>query len=150
MTVAPWFPFYGADYTGDTGDLTLEEHGVYVLLLILAWRRPSCSIPDDLKWIKRALSTCASDVHGNRFNALVPPILDRFFTRDENGDFFQKRLRNERENFEKRSRNARENVGKRWSRTRENNDLADTTAIHARASSEVTVTRVFFVSLRRL
>ena len=133
MSTAPWFPFYAADYLGDTMDLTPEQHGIYVLLLALSWRRPTCSLPPDMKWIKRALAS-ASDMHGNKFNVLVPPILDRFFARDENGDFFQKRLRKEREKSEKLSRNQRENVGKRWSRTKENNDLADTTVIPARAS----------------
>jgi hypothetical protein len=32
-----------------------------------------------MAWLKRALAACASDMHGNRFNRLVPPLLNRFF-----------------------------------------------------------------------
>jgi uncharacterized protein YdaU (DUF1376 family) len=33
-----WMPFYVADYLGDTGHLTWEEHGVYFLAIIHYWQ----------------------------------------------------------------------------------------------------------------
>jgi uncharacterized protein YdaU (DUF1376 family) len=33
-----WMPFYVADYLGDTGHLTYEEHGVYLLAILHYWQ----------------------------------------------------------------------------------------------------------------
>lgn len=115
-------------YLTDTIDLTVEQHGVYLLLLMLAWRRRN-EIPDNPEFIRRALEGCAVRLHGNRFNNLVMPILERFFYRTEDGKWANKRLGNDLETAEKRSGTARENVGKRWGRLRENKDLADTDVI---------------------
>jgi uncharacterized protein YdaU (DUF1376 family) len=130
----PWMPLYPADYMVDTLDLTTEQHGVYLVLLMLAWRRPDCALPDDLSLIRRMLCGCISDMHGNRFNKLVPPILERFFTRTKEG-YFQKRQRKEREKSEKISEKAQESSNKRWARAKENNALADAKAILLQSQS---------------
>jgi uncharacterized protein YdaU (DUF1376 family) len=96
-----WMPLYVGDYLADTLDLDAEQHGAYMLLLMLMWRRPDGALPNDMKFIKRSLSACASDMHGNRFNKLVPPLLDRFFRLDSDGNYRHKRLRNSRESSEK-------------------------------------------------
>lgn len=46
MKAANWMPFYVADYLADTGRLTTEGHGAYVLLIMECWQseRP---LPDD-------------------------------------------------------------------------------------------------------
>jgi uncharacterized protein YdaU (DUF1376 family) len=130
----PWMPLYPADYMVDTLDLTTEQHGVYLVLLMLAWRRPDCALPDDLSLIRRMLCGCISDMHGNRFNKLVPPILERFFTRTKEG-YFQKRQRKEREKSEKISEKAQESSNKRWARAKENNALADAKAFLLQSQS---------------
>src|SRR5215467_12034244 len=92
MTSRPWMPLYIADYLADTFDLRSEEHGIYLLLLAICWRRSDGALPNDMVWLKRALGACASDIHGNRFNRVVPALLKRFFTLSEDGKLHNKRL----------------------------------------------------------
>lgn len=124
----PWMPLYVADYLSDTDDLSTEETGVYLLMLMIAWRRQDSAIPDDMKALKRALSACVTDMHGNRFNRVVPKILARFWTL-ENGQYRQKRLQNEAFLSVQRAGKAKESAEKRWSQTRKNNDLPDANAL---------------------
>jgi uncharacterized protein YdaU (DUF1376 family) len=126
-------PLFVADYLADTLDLRAEESGVYLLLLMIAWRTPDGTLPSDMKWLRRALASCVSDMHGNRFNRLVPPLLSRFFILGKDGKFHNKRLTKEREKVEKFSEKQKENIGKRWSPDNKNNDLDDTNVIPARA-----------------
>lgn len=125
-------PLYVADYLADTLDLNSEEHGCYMLLLMISWRRKG-TLPNDMQFLKRALSACASDMHGNRFNRLVPKLLERFFTLNEQGDFVNKRLGKELEKANKFSENQKENAQKRWAKAKENNNLGDAVAMPARA-----------------
>lgn len=121
MAEFPALPLWTDAYLSDTHpDLTLEEHGAYMLLLMAAWRRPDCAIPDDDKWICRFLG-----VHGNGWRKLRATVLERFFTRNEAGDFEQKRLRKERDFVEKTKRNQKEKSEKRWAKVRENKGIAD-------------------------
>lgn len=135
MSTRPWMAFYPADYMADTLDLTTEEHGFYLLLLMIAWRRNG-PIPDDMGSLKRSLSACTADMHGRRFNRLIERVLTRFFVKDADGHWRHKRLEKELKlarNFsEKQSKNAE----KRWAVTKDNNDLANATAMPARASSQ--------------
>ncbi len=121
----PWMPLYVADYLLDTADLSTEQHGIYLLLLMMAWRRPSGTIPDDLAWIRRNLPS----MHGHTFNRLVPPLLERFFPLDNGGERKNKRLTNERQKSDKLSAKQKQNADKRWAPSKENNDLADAKAM---------------------
>jgi uncharacterized protein YdaU (DUF1376 family) len=141
MTNKPWMPLYVQDYLTDTVDLTANETGTYLLMLMLAWRRQDGAIPNDMEWLKRALSACVSDMHGNRFKRIVPTLLDRYFTLDSDGKFRNKRLTKEREKTEKLSGNAKENAGKRWAKERKNKELADATAMLVTVTDTVTVTK---------
>lgn len=49
MAEYPALPIWTDAYIADTQHLTNEEHGVYFKLLMFAWRRSDCSLPDDDK-----------------------------------------------------------------------------------------------------
>jgi uncharacterized protein YdaU (DUF1376 family) len=131
MSNRPWFPLYVGDYLTNTHDLTTEEHGCYLLLLMRAWQRADNALPNDMAWIRSALP----HMHGHVLNRLVPPILQRFFTLGADDKWRNKRLDDERQKSDKRSANQRQNVGKRWSQSRKNNELADTNVIPSHSQS---------------
>ena len=49
MAEYPSLPIFTDAYLGDTTHLTLEEHGAYLKLLMIAWRSPDCDLPNDPK-----------------------------------------------------------------------------------------------------
>src|SRR6185312_449356 len=79
-----WMAFYVLHYLGDTSDLTFDQHGAYSLTLWTAWTRGG-ALPGDDDGCRRALAAYVKDCGTKRFNALVKPLLERFFYRDENG-----------------------------------------------------------------
>jgi uncharacterized protein YdaU (DUF1376 family) len=128
MAEFPALPLWTDAYLADTGDLSLREHGVYLLMMMLAWRRPDCALPNDMAWLKRALGGVSADVHGNTFNAVVPGLLARFWELGNDGHLHQKRLAKEREFLVIRSAKQSERAKKRWSQSNENNAMPDATA----------------------
>jgi uncharacterized protein YdaU (DUF1376 family) len=127
-----WMPLYVADYQLDTTDLSCEQHGVYLILLMHAWRRPSGTLPNDTDWLRSILPP----MHGLTYNRLVPPLLERFFTKNEQGEWTQKRLEKERRKSEEISENARRKAKERWARTNNNNDLPNRSAMQSQSQSQ--------------
>jgi uncharacterized protein YdaU (DUF1376 family) len=126
MCDLPSFPLFVSDYLGKTHPgLTIEQHGCYLLLLMFSWQRPTCALPDDDGWLQSRLG-----IHGNKWRVLRKTVLERFFEKDENGEYFSKRLRKEREFVLKSRRNAREKAEKRWAIEKENNNLAENRHMH--------------------
>ena len=76
---APWMKFWIADFVSDTQHLTAAEVGNHVRLMCRAWRRPSCSIPNDPAWIQRRLN-----IDEEQFTRDVLAVIREFWT--EEGD----------------------------------------------------------------
>lgn len=132
MAEFPALPLWTDAYLADTAGLSAEQHGIYLIMLMIAWRRPKCSLPNDMHWLKHLLTAYCGNMHGNRFNNNVPLILARFWTLEE-GEFVQNRLRIERDFLRKRSETNRHNSNIRWRSggvtLSENNGLADAMAM---------------------
>jgi uncharacterized protein YdaU (DUF1376 family) len=124
----PWFKFYAADHIADTVGLSVDQHGAYLILLLLAWRRPDSALPDDMKALKQSFTNLGSGLHGSRFNSLVPPLLRRFFILKADGNWHHHRLDFERESAESLSTVRRESANSRWSRPYKNKHLPDAKA----------------------
>ncbi|MDZ7711749.1 MAG: DUF1376 domain-containing protein [Rhodovibrio sp.] len=67
-------PLWTDAYLADTTDLSAEEHGVYMLLLMAAWRTPTCSLPDDDLRLARMAKA------GTKKWRKMRPVMERFFT----------------------------------------------------------------------
>ena len=83
-SVKVWMPFYIGDYLADTGRLTTEQHGAYLLLLFDYWRNGA--LPDDDATRARVcrLPADAWSMHS--------ALLRSFFFKGEDGLLHQKRI----------------------------------------------------------
>lgn len=89
MSKFPSLPLFTDAYFGDTKHLTCEEHGAYLQLLMIAWRSPGCSIPNDDAKIARMIGLTAK-----RWQSIKPTIM-AFWTLGEDGAWHQARLEKE-------------------------------------------------------
>ena len=105
-----YLPLYVADYLADTGHLSAEQHGCYLLLILAAWRQDDCGLPNDPKKLARI---CRMDVRS--WNRLSDDILAMW--RLENGRLYQPRLLAERELSEGKSISAAKSASARWALT---------------------------------
>jgi len=104
MAQFPALPLWTDAYLADTTDLSAEEHGVYLLLLMAAWRAPDCTLPDDDQRLARMARV------GSKKWLKIRPVMERFFTVGVNG-WTQKRLLSERSRVET-SRSQASQAGK--------------------------------------
>lgn len=79
MAEFPSLPLFTDAYIADTQHLTNEEHGVYLRLLMFAWRSPNCALPAD----DRRLSIMVG-VTPKKWARLKPSIM-AFWTETELG-----------------------------------------------------------------
>ena len=92
---APAIPLFGDAYLADTHHLSLEEHGAYLKLMMIAWRIEGCQLPDDDTRIARMLSVTVG-----RWMKLKPAVMA--FWALENGCWKQGRLTKERKFVEEK------------------------------------------------
>jgi uncharacterized protein YdaU (DUF1376 family) len=107
MSKAAAMPYFGDAYMADTRHLSLEEHGAYHLLLLIAWRSPNCALPNDDKRLAQMLG-----ITGKKWAALKPAVM-AFWTLTKDG-WEQKRLTKERRWVEEKSRKNSEAAEARW------------------------------------
>lgn len=118
MAEFPALPLWTDAYLADTRHLSAEQHGAYLLLLMEAWRRPSCSLPDDDALLARLSGL------GGRWDANRDAVM-AFWTRDgRRKEWTQKRLVQEREYVASKSRSQRDNAAKRWKGKKKDNAMA--------------------------
>ena len=109
MADFPYLPLWTDAYLADTRHLSTEEHGAYLLLLMEAWRRPSCSLPDDDRMLARLTGLSEAEW------ARIKPVVMDFWTFDgRSKTWVQKRLQLERVKSADRRKVAKEKAAKRW------------------------------------
>lgn len=95
-------PLFCGDYLADTKHLTLEQHGAYLMLLMVTWRNRGQPLPDDPVRLAR---TCGVSV--SRWTDRLRPALAPFFDLAD-GTWRQKRLEKEWQFVEHRLTISRE------------------------------------------
>lgn len=106
---APAIPLFTDAYLADTRHLSLEEHGAYLQLLMVAWRSTDCSLPDDDKRLARVLGVTPA-----KWAKLKGTVMA--FWDNANGHWTQKRLTKERKFVdEKRAANS-SSAKSRWNK----------------------------------
>tara|TARA_B110000503_G_scaffold55544_1_gene89190 strand:- start:511 stop:1272 length:762 start_codon:yes stop_codon:yes gene_type:complete len=107
MAEFPALPIWTDAYIADTQHLTNEEHGVYLRLLMFAWRSDSCSLPDNDK--RLALMVGVTD---KKWRTLKPNVM--VFWDLEGDTYTQKKLTNTRRAVAKKSEDNRVRAERRW------------------------------------
>ena len=108
MASFPSLPLWTDAYLADTGHLSFEEHGVYMMLLMTIWRAPNCRVPNEMNWIQRRLRASQTEME-----MVVEPIIKEFF--DTTGNWiFQKRLKQEYDFVSARSKTQSARAKLRW------------------------------------
>jgi uncharacterized protein YdaU (DUF1376 family) len=106
MADLPMMPFYPDAYMGDTLHLSIDEHGAYLLLLMVSWVNGEPLDDDDLK-LRRTLKISRS-----RWLKLRPVIIDGKLFKSAGGKIIQKKLEKTREKSSKLVK-QRSDAGKR-------------------------------------
>lgn len=119
MAEFPAMPLFTDAYLADTRHLTTEEHGAYLLLLMEAWRRPKCDLPDDDRLLSRL-----TGLPIDRWQE-IKPIVMAFWKRDgRSATFRQKRLSAERIYVADKTKMQRDRAAKRWNKTKKDDAAA--------------------------
>lgn len=114
MSSRHWMPLYVNDFRVKTLDLTTEQIGAYLLLIMLTWLSKDGALPNDFKQLRRALASCAAPMHGHMFNRLIPPLLERYFELGQDDKWRNPRVTMELFKAAKRTANAKQMARKRW------------------------------------
>lgn len=102
----------------DTRHLSLEEHGAYLQLIMIAWRLPDCALPNDDTRISRMLGITAG-----RWIKLKPTVMG-FWTLSNKG-WTQGRLSKERAFVKKKSEQNSHAAKVKWEKQAAENNQID-------------------------
>jgi uncharacterized protein YdaU (DUF1376 family) len=108
MADYPHMPFFVDAYLGDTMHLSLEEHGAYLKLLMIAWRSPDCALPDDDRKLARMLGVTVA-----AWTRRLRPAIAPFWTVAD-GVWTQKKQRKIREKVSEISQLRASAAAQRW------------------------------------
>lgn len=132
MAEFPALTLWTDAYLSDTRHLSTLEHGAYLLLLMEAWRRPHCDLPDDDMILSRLAGLAPKDW------AKVKTVVMAFWTRDgRRKTWTQKRLFQERSKARVRSKSASDNSSKRWNKTKKDDADALPTSCGSDATTAI-------------
>lgn len=113
MAEFPALPLWTDAYLADTRHLSTMQHGAYLLLLMEAWRRPSCTLPDDDLLLARLAGLSPSEWLECR------DVILAFWTLDgRRKEWKQKRLFRERDFVSKQRASQKGRIAKRWDATK--------------------------------
>lgn len=129
MSKKPWMAFFPSDYFADTFDLTLEQHGAYLVTLMTMWGTSDCSLPASRTMLIRLLQSRAGDCHHKKAHAILDVILPRFFTPLEGDKLTNVRLRKEWDKASIKAGKASDSASIRWAKPLKNNDRPDAEAM---------------------
>lgn len=107
MSKPSHIPVFPDAYLRDNYRLTLEQHGLFLMLMFEAWNSDDCSLPDDERLLAKIVGLTPA-----RFRKIAGPVLERW-TR-ENGRIHQKRLRKEWEYVRRKSAVRKAAADARW------------------------------------
>lgn len=107
MSKPSHIPLFVDAYLKDTTHLTTEAHGAYILLMMAAWVRDGCSLPNN----ERRLAACAK-MSVKDWRVIAPDILELWTV--EGDTIFQKRLRKEWRYVQEKSKKRRAAADARW------------------------------------
>lgn len=113
MAEYPAMPLWTDAYLADTRHLSTEEHGAYLLLLMEAWRRPTCALPDD-----DALLARLAGLPLDRWTEIRSVIMGMWTFDGRSKTWHQKKQRKERDFVHKKSASQAEKAAKRWAKTK--------------------------------
>lgn len=119
MAEFPALPLWTDAYLADTRHLSTLEHGAYLLLLMEAWRRPHCDLPDDDRILARL-----AGLSGSEWADVKPIVMDLWILDGRSKTWKQKRLTDERAYVKKKSRSQSDKATKRWNKTKTNDAAA--------------------------
>lgn len=119
MAEFPALPIWTDAYLADTRHISTEQHGAYLLLLMEAWRRPSCSLPDDDDMLARLSGLSAERWAFNREAVMA---FWKFDGRKK--EWTQSRLTKEREYVRQKSRSQSHKAASRWKRDKKGDAVA--------------------------
>lgn len=122
-------------YMADTMHLSAEEHGCYLLLLMEAWNRPSCDLPDNDVVLARLARVTPS-----RWKRLKPTVMDFWHLDRRTRTWTQKRQRSTRQFVAQNRQQKRDAALSRW-RKRKNPSAAacadaDAAAMQSQSQSQ--------------
>lgn len=120
-----WMPLHIGEYLADTTNLTRDQHGAYLLLIMAYWRRGSALPADDGQLAAMAK---ASPAEWRKLKRVIAPLF-----REEDGKWFQKRCEAElakaRQIMAAKSEAGKLGAQKRWHKDDGGNGGPDGTGI---------------------